>query len=69
MDADGSDVHEVTNVAGSFEGLPVWSPSGERLAYVNEPSEVWTIGSDGSDPTFVIGDHAWEPAWQPVVAD
>lgn len=67
MDADGTDVVALTDTTGGFEGSPAWSPSGDRIAYIaGEPSGLWVMASDGSDPTFVSGSWLSDPAWQPI---
>ena len=53
---------------------PVWTPTGDKIAYLSwEPSiDFWAritglhiINSDGSNPIQVIAGWAYEPEWQP----
>ncbi len=66
MDADGSNPRVLLGFQGR-SGPASWSPDGSRLAFSverpQEPSRVFVIGADGSEPTEVAqGVH---PAWQP----
>ncbi len=49
---------------------PAWSPHGDRIAYwAKAPKggqrDLWTVKTDGSDPTAVTNDRAtdWAPTW------
>ncbi len=64
--ADGSDARRLDAIA---HALPVWSPQGNRLAYVGDDQRLYTIASDGSDRRLVAVDvfpygmtvAAWSP--------
>jgi len=71
MDADGSNLRQVTDRPGRDTSAPSWSPDGSRLAVVfDDGDDIWQIGvvdlatgeltplTSGPDP------HRW-PAWSP----
>ena len=71
MNPDGSDKVQLTDEPG-WEGDPVWSPSGRRIAFNMRPSggdpryELWVINSDGSDRRQILSDSGrafvfWSP--------
>jgi Tol biopolymer transport system component len=53
MNADGSDVRQLTNNTIHDEGL-AWSPDGTRIAFTsgldNLNGDIWVMNADGSDP-------------------
>ena len=58
MDADGSNVRQLTSGAGDDWG-PAWSPGNDRLAFFRctQPDydcDVYTIDADGSDATDLV---------------
>ena len=55
MNADGSDVHKLTPQNGS--DYPVWSPSGEYVAYDNNEN-IYMIKADGSEDAIQITDSS-----------
>ena len=74
---DGTDAHPIaTDVPGEHRG-PVWSPDGERIAFVVRypddvpPAEIWLSDADGSnaarlfDPAESCPGGAFWPAWSP----
>jgi hypothetical protein len=61
MDADGSDLTQVTNVPGYKLNLS-WSPRGDRIAF-DDLVQIYTIRPDGSDQQTLI-----TPAGQPQYA-
>jgi Tol biopolymer transport system component len=80
MDAGGGDERRLTRSEGLSEAAPAWSPDGSRIAFEREgparfTSQVMVVKADGTCPTVVIGDAAWErgstapsfeaPAWRP----
>lgn len=69
MRADGLDPVRLTQNAGDNTG-PVWSPDGERLAFVSDREgnrEIFVMNADGSDPVNLTQNPAedWTPAWSP----
>ena len=74
MAADGSDVQRVapTGMYGLTIAPPVWSPDGERLAYLANAgdfltflSSLYTVKVDGSESTLIAEDVASLPSWSP----
>jgi Tol biopolymer transport system component len=60
MNPDGSGQLNLTSgLASTFETQPVFSPDGQRLAYISE-ADVFVIGSDGSSPTNLTNSSAPE---------
>lgn len=55
----------------AFDGWPIWSPDGKRIAFASNRSgpaltgHVWTINPDGSDPVqLTSGEWSYaQPAW------
>lgn len=77
VDLDGGLVTELTSTPDLSEREPAYSPDGTRIAYTrgypsgdDRPSEIWTMGADGSDPARLLPpfaglDDAW-PNWSPT---
>ena len=77
MDADGSDVVNVTNSPGTQDLSPTWSPDGRRIGFVSGAAvvgtgadtrylDLWTMNADGSDATRLTdGASALQPDWSP----
>ena len=74
MAADGSDVQRLapTGMYGLTIAPPVWSPDGERLAYLANAgdfltflSSLYTVKVDGSESTLIAEDVASVPSWSP----
>ena len=64
MNADGSDVRNVTGPDyGHVDGL-AWSPDGSRLAFSLQGGGIWIVGVDGSGLTELIPGGV-SPAWSP----
>ncbi|HEV7504750.1 MAG TPA: hypothetical protein VGS07_07565 [Thermoanaerobaculia bacterium] len=74
MDAGGSNLRVLTNVAGEYLYSPVWSPDGTRLAFGASAyaagvttAEVFTINADGTGRVSLSGAEGFNgsPAWSP----
>jgi Tol biopolymer transport system component len=71
MRTDGSQAIPLSNAPSYSHSAFAWSPDGRQVAYLRfnqetltDPLELWTVSSDGSDPTqLVIGGFA--PQWIP----
>ena len=69
MDADGSNPTNLTQDA-SDDWYPVWSPDGQRIAFMSERDgnrDIYVIAADGSNPTNLTQDASFDgyPAWSP----
>ncbi len=43
---------------------PVWSPRGDRIAYMDDEARVMVVGPDGADPR-VVSDYGYNITWSP----
>jgi Tol biopolymer transport system component len=72
IDADGSNLRNLTNAPGSFYGSPAWSPLGDRIVFVHarvnrDGPHIEVMNSDGTDRQ-VLYDGGWRqdsPAFSP----
>jgi Tol biopolymer transport system component len=66
MNADGSNLHNLTNTDTANEISQQWSPDGSRLLYASG-YDIWVIEADGSNPhNLTASDFAdYDPAWSP----
>ena len=62
MNADGSDLRDLTGTSTAYEGCPAWSPDGRRIAFVSDrnapspppgsegerDSDIYVMNADGS---------------------
>jgi TolB protein len=65
MDADGTNVHHLTNTAGGQS--PTWSPDGSTIAFERD-DDIYAIDADGSHLTNLTASPAEEhrPVWSPL---
>lgn len=65
----GTDGTGATRLTGDPrpEIFPEWSPTGERIAFMvlDGGPTLWTVQTDGSDPTPLMNRRAEGPAWSP----
>ena len=72
INVDGSHERKLTDTPG-LDGLPAWSPDGQRIALVSDRDgtedngEIYVMNSDGSGLTQLTDDPAYDsfPAWRP----
>ena len=74
MNADGTDLTRITNTPED-ENSPLWSPDGDKLAFLGPPGGINVANADGSDQTQLsssgsampnasyMGNRVW--AWSP----
>jgi TolB protein len=77
LDADGSNLTTLFDVAGAFDSAPAWSPSGRQVAFESSAdiaggnperdAEIWVMHADGSLPRQLTHNSAHDegPAWSP----
>mgnify|MGYP000945213270 CR=1 FL=1 len=70
MNADGSDVHQLTD-SPRFDENPVWSPDGSLIAFQTECDgnfEIYVMSTDGSNQHPLAAHRADElwPSWGPA---
>ncbi len=70
MNADGSDVEQLTN--NSADWWPTWSPDGARVAFSSDRDtngdwrDIYVMNADGGDVERLTDGYiygAWDPAW------
>ena len=70
MKTDGTKVIQLTTY-NSFDGIPVWSPNGKKIAYSkrmnNTNYEIWVMDADGSNKKNLTNTEAMElyASWTP----
>ena len=69
MNADGSDQTNISKHSG-FDGSPVFSPNGKKIAFVSDRSgrhNVWIMNADGSDLYNLTNSSSenYYPSWNP----
>lgn len=71
MDADGTNLANLTAAHPGRQEWPSWSPAlpgGSRIAYaqfVDGEPQIWTMAPDGSDPRRITAGLDAQPAWSP----
>jgi dipeptidyl aminopeptidase/acylaminoacyl peptidase len=72
MNADGSDVQQVSSGDGGSDFSPSWSPDGSEIVFLGfrfEDTGIWIAAADGSDERQVFG-AGWysvdDPVWSPA---
>jgi Tol biopolymer transport system component len=68
MNADGSNVVNLTNTDAAEDGFPEWSPDGARIAFHTDRTgnyEIFVMGPDGSNPVNLTNHpaHDYSPSW------
>ncbi|MCX6005253.1 MAG: hypothetical protein NT082_06235 [Chloroflexi bacterium] len=67
---DGTDLKYTSIDNQTFDGLPMWSPDGARIAFASSESgdyEICTMNEDGSDRRQITSRQGWDgsPRWSP----
>lgn len=69
VDADGSNLTNLTNAPEYYDAFPVWSPDGSKIAYVSwrDDTAIYIMDADGSNPTrlteIVSSDYDYPYPW------
>lgn len=69
MDADGTNVTQITDHDCAAGSSATWSPSGDKIAVSSpgaRPPEAWTIGLDGTNRTPLSARAMWDFSWSPA---
>jgi len=70
MNADGTDVRQVSSHDGGSDFSPSWSPNGSKLIFASSRYEDWgifVVNADGTDerPVLFQGGYVNDPVWSP----
>jgi len=66
MNADGSNIQQITNTREFSEMSPSWSPDGEYIIFSRDNSAIYVIKADGSDLELIVEiSEANYPSWRP----
>ena len=70
MNADGTDVQQLTDLPNFIQTSPSWSPDCKRIAFVSNYSghpQIYIINADGSDMKRItwVGNYNTTPDWSP----
>ncbi|MCL2325417.1 MAG: translocation protein TolB [Proteobacteria bacterium] len=70
MNADGTDVFQVTNLPNNIQTSPSWSPDCSRMAFVSDYSgrpQIYIINADGTGMRRLtwVGNYNTTPDWSP----
>ena len=72
MNADGSELRNLTATFPPYSSFPALSPDGKYIAFesiVDQTTQIFVMKTDGSDPKQVTfgenGEGSYKPAWSP----
>ena len=72
MDANGSNVNQITHGKNCYNGGPFFSPDGNKIIYRSDPDlphylQLFMMNIDGSDQRQLTSNNAvnWAPFWHP----
>jgi Tol biopolymer transport system component len=66
--ADGTELTQLTNTSGFYEGIPSFSPDGSKIAYISNEGKngkaddfnIWEMKVDGSEKTQITELRSWD---------
>ena len=62
MNADGTEVRQLTDNDGEEYRTPTWSPDGTRIAFDRSATEIFVMNADGTE-VYSTGQEGWLPSW------
>lgn len=60
---DGRGLENLTAPEGGFAYWPRWSPDGTKIAFHNDPGQIWVMDADGSNARALAA--GFRPSWSP----
>jgi hypothetical protein len=71
MNADGTEISQISSSDGGSDSSPSWSPDGSQIAFWGfryESTGIWIVGTDGSNELQILGEDWYSvehPVWSP----
>ncbi|MGC1377310.1 MAG: DUF5050 domain-containing protein [Anaerolineales bacterium] len=70
LNADGTQLKNLTNTPAASEWVPAWSPDGQKIAFSSDrdgDAEIYVMNKDGSHLVKLTDNHGYDgrPRWSP----